>query len=116
MRRRLICVAVVSATVLVVSGQSGKARAASFDCKNASNMVERLICTDPDLSQMDERLATAYSAARSQSADSKKLRSEQLAWISQRNHCLTAACVSESYNKRLAELGGRVADDRDERR
>lgn len=39
------------------------AQAASFDCKKAATKVEKLICADPELSRLDERMADAYAAA-----------------------------------------------------
>lgn len=106
MHQRLIWVAVVSAAVLMGVDRPGKSQAASFDCAKASNIVETLICTNPHLSQMDERLAAAYSAARSQSANVEQLLSEQRAWIAKRNKCRTATYVSEAYTTRLVELEG----------
>jgi len=108
MPRWLIGVAVVSTAILVDGYQWGEAQAASFECAKASNIVETLICTNPNLSQMDEKLAAAYTAVRSKSADQQRILLEQRAWISQRNRCQTAACISGAYTKRLAELEGNL--------
>ena len=34
--------------------------AASFDCAKASSKTEKAICTDPELSKLDEDLASSY--------------------------------------------------------
>lgn len=39
------------------------AHAASFDCAKAKTRAEKVICADPQLSKLDEELATAYRAA-----------------------------------------------------
>jgi uncharacterized protein len=79
--------------------------AASFDCAKASTVIEALICRDPGLSQLDDRLAAAYAAVRAQSGNSAQLSSAQRAWLVRRNQCQTAACVSDAYSARLGELG-----------
>jgi uncharacterized protein len=40
------------------------AQAASFDCAKASSFVEKAICSDKQLSSMDDQLARLYKAAR----------------------------------------------------
>jgi len=40
------------------------ARAASFDCAKASTFVEKAICTDKQLSSLDDQPAGLYKAAR----------------------------------------------------
>ncbi len=82
------------------------ANAASFNCSKASNIVETLICTDPNLSQLDEKMDAAYSVARAQSQNQQQLLQDQRAWVASRNQCQTAKCVSDAYNQRLAALAG----------
>jgi len=40
------------------------ARAASFDCAKASTFVEKAICTDKQLSSLDDQPAGLFKAAR----------------------------------------------------
>ena len=54
------------------------ANAASFNCSKASNIVETLICTDPNLSQLDEKMDAAYSVARAQSQNQQATTSAPL--------------------------------------
>ena len=42
---------------------AGAAQAASFDCKRAATPIERTICADAALSQLDERTVAAYGEA-----------------------------------------------------
>ncbi|MES2058890.1 MAG: hypothetical protein V4564_23325 [Pseudomonadota bacterium] len=48
---------------LVLLIGTAPAGAASFDCAKASTRVEKLVCSDPQLSRLDERLAAAYREA-----------------------------------------------------
>jgi uncharacterized protein len=43
---------------------SGQLKAASFNCATATSPREKLICDTPELSRLDDQLATAYAAAR----------------------------------------------------
>src|SRR5256885_1001942 len=96
----------VSAMALITS-----ARAASFDCAKAYSQVERLVCSDDNLSALDETMATAYKVAKSNSAAFVKsgavlagVTRDQRTWLVRRNECKDRMCVSEAYNTRLREF------------
>jgi uncharacterized protein YecT (DUF1311 family) len=50
--------------VVVLFGTHAPVHAASFDCAAAKSSVEKLICSDPALSDLDGRLGQAFQAAR----------------------------------------------------
>jgi len=78
---------------------------ASFDCQKASSKIEKLICSSPDAADADRRLAAAYSAAKSKSADPSAVKADQVAWIKQqRNACGDAACLLETTEARIQAL------------
>jgi TPR repeat protein/uncharacterized protein len=106
MRPRTLGTVGVIVAALVVIAASGSSHAVSFDCSKGSGIVEKLICRDPTLSQLDDRLSAAYSVAQAQSGNSPLLASEQRAWMARRNQCQTSACVSSAYTARTAELNG----------
>ncbi len=90
---------------LVFLGAAGRPQAASFDCTRASSSIERMICGDAELSQLDERLARAYQEARKSSA-SKELASAQIAWLKKvRERCADVACLKAEYAARIQALG-----------
>jgi uncharacterized protein len=95
----IFVLAVVTATAL------SPAEGASFDCTRASTLVESLICTDPNLSQLDDRVAVAYSSMRIRSTNPQELVAAQRVWLVQRNQCQSVACIEDQYTKRLAALG-----------
>ncbi len=101
----------VACLILSVS----QAGAASFDCAKASRPADKLICSDPALSQADSTLADAYKRAMSaqrSDADRAALREAQRAWIAGRDaKCLrnasAVACMKTAYDLRIATLTGR---------
>ncbi|MDE1993080.1 MAG: hypothetical protein KGI75_11305 [Rhizobiaceae bacterium] len=81
---------------------SEKATAASFDCSRARLPVERMICADALLSDLDEKLYAAFQAA--DGASSPEIMAAQARWLQQRNRCAAPTCVSALYKARIAEL------------
>ena len=92
----------------------------AFDCRKASGEIEKLICNNDALSQLDRDLATTYDAAIKMAAslDSgastavKELRAEQRGWIKGRNECWKDIsdkldCTKQSYQRRIAFLQAR---------
>lgn len=104
MHRNCIVAVGLSVAALSLTAAFKPSYAASFDCAKATSIVETLICRDPALSQLDDRLSAAYSAARTRSGNAPQLSGEQPAWTVQRNQCQTTACVSGAYSARLVEL------------
>jgi ankyrin repeat protein/uncharacterized protein YecT (DUF1311 family) len=79
------------------------APAVSFDCTKASSRVEKLICTDSDLSRLDDALAVEYRAIRRIGFFDSQVK-PQRAWVMKRNACHNKACVQALYESRIAEL------------
>lgn len=117
----------VAACVLAVL--AGPLRAADappqpgFDCKAARSTAEQLICTSAALARLDAQVADLYAQARASAAEPQQLRTEQLAWLRQRDtQCIAGAafaevrqnaqvqaCLEDVYGARIAELRERVA-------
>ncbi len=86
-----------------VLGLPDTALAVSFDCTNASSRVEKLICTDSDLSRLDDGLAAEYRAIRRMGFLDSQVK-PQRTWVIKRNTCSDKACVQALYESRIAEL------------
>ncbi|MGB5833408.1 MAG: DUF4163 domain-containing protein [Thiohalocapsa sp.] len=82
--------------------------AASFDCSRASTAIETMICTDAELSALDTELGRIYaqSLEGAYPAGANDLRTEQRAWLRQRNDCNDGTCVAAAYRERIEALGG----------
>lgn len=79
--------------------------AAGFDCTKASNQTEKTICSDPELSQLDEQLSNQFKKLAVSAKDSKTLIREQRRWITEvRNKCADAPCLARSYRSRINQL------------
>jgi uncharacterized protein len=95
----------VAAAVLLL-GLSNAAAAQSFDCQKAGTPVEKLICADAPLRELDEYLGRYYAAARAELEGAAScLQADQAQWLkATRNACSTAACLKTAYLNRLGEL------------
>lgn len=88
-------------------------QAASFDCNKASTAVERAICNNLQLNQLDTQLGELYSQLlknlpRTGAGD---LKQEQLGWLKQRDQACQATqtqCLLEFYQARITVLRERL--------
>lgn len=82
------------------------AHAASFDCKKARSFQEKTICSDPQLSALDEQLGASYKDAIERSGAKKTLVLWQRAWLksSEVGDCKNAQCLIQETSKRIAVL------------
>lgn len=88
----------------ILSAACLSASAASFDCAKARSKSERLICGDPQLSALDDRLAALAAAGKKRAASPRAYqRALDAAW-SVRQKCDDIACVESWYSRRIAEL------------
>ncbi|MGH6848409.1 MAG: tetratricopeptide repeat protein, partial [Methylocella sp.] len=91
-----------------VIGVEGKP---SFDCRKARGEAERTVCASPELSRLDAELAKLFWAkmAELKGSSADDARRRQYDWGVARNQCgADAACVEQSYQRRIAELGEQV--------
>ncbi len=76
----------------------------SFDCAKASTAAESLICSDPQLAQLDVVLGNAYAAAKLFAPDKEAIQSAQVEWLKARNECQDVACARKLYDSRISAL------------
>jgi len=82
------------------------AHAASFDCTKARSDAEKMICSDGELSNLDESLNAQYQQALQGSDKRDDLIKSQRAWIKYaRNVCTTRECLQNAYKSRIKQLG-----------
>jgi len=96
--------------LLIVSG----AYAVSFDCNKASTKIEKRICENNKLSNLDTKLAGQYellTGIQNDKVKVDKLKSEQRKWLEDRNskctlssYSLTDSCLAKKYISRIKEL------------
>lgn len=86
--------------------QAPVVQAASFDCAKAGTIVEKLICSQPNLSKLDDELDRAYKQALQRDDVKQQVILSQRQWLKQeRNVCRSAECLDAAYALRIRELG-----------
>lgn len=83
------------------------ALAASFDCAKAQTRVEKFVCNDSFISNLDSQLGKVYDEdiAKANPEQKARLVAEQRHWMSfTRAACTTQTCFKHAYQQRLAEL------------
>jgi uncharacterized protein YecT (DUF1311 family) len=76
----------------------------SFDCTKASNNLEKMICSDPELSRIDVQLNDVYLSLREKVADKAALKKDQIQWMKNARLCTDKECVLKTYKQRISEL------------
>ncbi|MFL9610576.1 lysozyme inhibitor LprI family protein [Methylobacillus sp. Pita2] len=80
---------------------STTALSASFDCTKAGTSVEKMICSNEDISRYDDELGSLYKKAKEVFPEEKV---KQRAWIEKRNQCDSIICLMSLYQQRNLEL------------
>ena len=82
------------------------ASAASFDCAKARSPMEKLICSDAQLSTLDEQLNTAFKEAIARSKARPQLVQWQREWLKsyEVTQCKDARCLAKEFTDRVALL------------
>jgi uncharacterized protein len=82
------------------------AAAQSFDCAKAQTRIEKMVCADRSIADLDEYLGRYYAASRGEIPEAAScLQSDQAQWLkTTRDVCADGACLKAAYLNRLAEL------------
>jgi uncharacterized protein len=80
--------------------------AASFDCSKAKSKTEILICSDADVSSLDESLGIAYKSAYSRVENKIGLRQSQREWLASYSFtsCTNITCLKKQISERIEIL------------
>lgn len=95
------------ATFLMLTASS--TFSASFNCQNASQTDEKVVCGSVELSTLDEQLSKRYKVAiasnQAQPAKKFEIQRCQTQWLSQRKAChFSFDCIKSVYRKRINAL------------
>ena len=110
---------VVAGMVAVLASAATGAQAQSFNCRKAYFPDEKLICTSPELSNLDERLDWIFRQnMRLLSKPGRDaLDREEERWVVARRRCGgDHRCVEGFYRGRIGELTERLGEARDDAR
>jgi len=84
-------------TALALSGE-----VFAFDCSKATTKVEKLICSDKKLFELDKEMNAYYKEAVKR--EPQEIRDEQRKWLKIRNACIEVGCISAAYEEKIDEL------------
>ena len=77
----------------------------AINCAKAESAVEKSICSDVGLQQLDDVLGRDYQNAVKESGRDPARKAQQ-SWLQQRDLCTTDQCLREAYMARIKELSG----------
>ena len=98
-RRVLIAGGVFACALLL----AGAAQAQSSDCEEGTPAA-RLMCNDFDLKMLDSELNGAYQGALDRSNHPDQVRTQERAWLKQRDACTDVKCMTNDYQAQIALL------------
>lgn len=80
--------------------------AASFNCEDARSSMEKLICSDNNLSKLDDELSFAYKHTLSKSNTKQVIKHWQQEWLhsDEVSSCKHASCLSKLFARRTEIL------------
>jgi uncharacterized protein len=81
----------------------------SFDCAaaksaNAKSKWKLLVCGDDALAALDVQEDTLLHRARTKAVTPDAVNAEQDLWVSERDACTSAGCLTVAYRRRIREL------------
>ena len=80
-------------------------RSASFDCAKAKTKIEKQICSNTKLSELDDKLTALYNKVLAQSPVPEDTKEQQREWVKgSRNVCKDAAGLERAYGSRISDL------------
>jgi len=95
----------IAVAALIYMATQG-ALAASFDCTRAVSKTEKLICSNAELSFLDEKLGAAYKSAYSRVKNKLELRQSQRNWLAshEMTSCDDPVCLKRNISERIGLL------------
>ena len=77
----------------------------SFECDKAGTLIEKTICSNQNLADLDNTMANLYKNALSGAVNPEEVKKEQRAWLkNNRNKCSDAECLEQEYSNRIEVL------------
>jgi uncharacterized protein YecT (DUF1311 family) len=99
-----------SLVCLIICFAISNVHAASFDCKKAKTEIEKMICSDKEISKLDEEMDRAYKKALSLVSYKQQMKRQQQEWVKTlRNACEDEPCLQREYRDRIAALNSTLA-------
>ncbi|WP_062059042.1 lysozyme inhibitor LprI family protein [Cellvibrio sp. OA-2007] len=91
---------------------SNESLSASFNCDLAKSKIEKLICSDSEISKKDDELAKIYYEVNDKSLDNGFLIEKQKQWLKERNRCQSEKCIMDKYVERIQVVSRWLEDEK----
>ncbi|MBV9587613.1 MAG: hypothetical protein JO213_22265 [Alphaproteobacteria bacterium] len=105
--------------VLIAAGiGTSPATAQSFPCRSAHYTDEKTVCSDPELGQLDQKLADVYRRVmlKLPRRDAEELDKHEDLFVTARRRCgENRACIEQSYRNRIQELQSALPEGESDR-
>jgi uncharacterized protein len=76
----------------------------SFDCTNVKLKWKIVVCGDETLAALDAQEDALLRRARIKAVTPDAVNAEQDLWVSERDACTSAGCLTVAYRRRIREL------------
>ena len=83
----------------------------SFDCSKTQSLIDKKICSNENLSYLDNQMASLYKSAIAHTSDTDQIKKAQKNWLKNyRNKCSdNDACLEKEYLNRINELNSMLS-------
>ncbi len=113
MKTKILIPFLITALFITIAQLS---HAASFNCAKAASKVEKMICSDSNLSRLDEEMATVYKKVLQMPSNQPDMwsdiaKDQQRNWLKYRNECQNIICLKKVYKAKLIAYKGFIADE-----
>jgi uncharacterized protein len=105
---------IIATLHIAIAANAAQEAGPSFSCNSVeAGSIEEMICKDDALASLDRSLSEVYKQASAKAINERPpvLATEQRGWIKGRDDCWKStdpqACVTEEYERRIAELQAR---------
>ena len=95
--------------IIVFATFTVNVHAASFDCAEAGTDVEKTICANTELSELDTKMGETYTKALKLAPDPQLLKQQQRDWLKVRNQCTMVSCLKAIYQVQITGLRSVIA-------
>ena len=96
--------------IIVFATFTVNVHAASFDCAEAGTDVEKTICANTELSELDTKMGETYTKALKLAPDPQLLKQQQRDWLKVRNQCTMVSCLKAIYQVQITGLRSVISE------
>jgi uncharacterized protein len=98
--------------IFAITITNSSAFGASFNCTKSATTIEKLICNNQELSQLDDKVNKLYHDNLAKTENKPYLTQDQRRWLGmQRNICKDVNCLKQAYESRITALSTTIGQE-----